>query len=159
MAGLRNLEKVKIAVPGSPVGGFILSFDDALEIDSPNLVLGAGEAKNLERNGDLGGPAGFSDGGGNGPILVPLGENPEGLIADQGVEARSTRIHAEQECVAMVMIAVQDDGEAVVARQLIVPPQLAGANQRGLAVQEFHANVQESFVVENPDTRGFGGGS
>ena len=49
----------------------------------------------------------------------------------------------------MIVKGVENNREAVVAFQGVVPPQFGGPNLGGLAVQEFNTDVEEGIIIHN----------
>ena len=149
VTGLRDVLEPVVPAPAGPIGHLVAALDHPLEVQPPRLRRGAGEAQDLEGDGDLHRPAGVGEHRGGGPLLVPVGVVEARFVAHQRVEARAARVDAEDEGVAVVVIGVEQHREGVVAVERVVAPQLRRADVGGHAVVEHGADVEIRLIVGN----------
>ena len=154
---LRHVREHVIPIPRGPVRELVLPLDDALEVHAPDLVFIGRESEGLERDGNLGRPARVREHGRRGPLFVPVGGQERPLVSDERVEARAAWVDAKQECVAVIVVRIEDHREGVVGVERVVSPQLRGPDLGRHAVGQRDTDVEVRVVVDDSHIGGFGG--
>jgi hypothetical protein len=159
-----------VARPGGPEGLLVLAPDHAHHVEPPRLLRCLRIPQRTEGDLELGRPAVVEPLRRHPPDPSPVGVEGRPFVRDQRVELGPVGIRGEDHRVAAVAEGVEQDGDAVVPRELVAAVEAAGLHQLvalpdpcdhpgRLAVAGQHADVEVVRVVEDPHFGRLGGES
>ena len=155
------LEAAAVARPGRPQRLLVLAAHHPPDVEAPAVRPRLrGITQRAEGDRDLRGPALGHALRAHRPDRAPVRVEGAGLVGDEGVELRAVRVGGEDHGIAPVAEGVEQDGHAVVARELVAVLEAgrlqqlvalpdAGHHAVRLRVAGQHADVEVALVVED----------
>jgi len=110
----------------APISRFVLAPDEPLKIYTPNLFFLAFNAERLERYLDVGGPTRVRSPRDYFPFAIPVDVDVAALVRNALVETDAQRIRREKKGVAVIVVSIKDDPEAIVLFRALIAPPLSG---------------------------------
>src|SRR6266568_1263068 len=156
-SGLADPRSSVSAPPSRPEIFFVLSADEAFEIDGPNNVARLHEVQRGKRNGDGGRPALFCDASLGSPHAVPAGVAVPSVcicalfLGNQSIPLSAQGIYLKHVRVTPVMRRVNDDFEIVIQLLTDITPQFGGDDPFRVSVEASDAEIDFVPVVKDAD--------
>ena len=133
-----------------PQREFVLPVDDAQHVEAPLLRAGVGEAKRLERDGELEAPPILANRRVGEPDTVPVGIVAP-VVERLHVATGAARTDPETVAGALVEERINEDHEGIAEETVEVARQLVDDQALRFGVVQHAAHVQHLVVVEEPD--------